>query len=187
MGNLRSVAKAIEALGAPTSICTDLSGVEKLIIPGVGAFGAAMEHLRPLKKEIQAFAAAGQPLMGICLGQQLLFEVGEEHGEHEGLGLLPGHVRRLPGDGVKVPHIGWSLIEAQPESRMLGGIDRESWVYFVHSYYTDCAEPSDAAAWTEYGIRFPSAVERGSIWGTQFHPEKSGAIGLEILRRFVEC
>ncbi len=187
MGNLRSVAKAVEALGAPVSICTDLAGVEKLIIPGVGAFGAAMEHIAPLKDDIRRFAESGQPLMGICLGQQLLFEVGEEHGEHEGLGLLAGRVRMLPAKGLKVPHIGWSAIETRADSRLFEGIESGSWVYFVHSFYTDCAEPEDAAAWTEYGIRFPSAVEKGSILGAQFHPEKSGAVGLEILRRFVEC
>jgi glutamine amidotransferase len=189
MGNLRSVEKAIEALGGACAIRPTLdAATTKLIIPGVGAFGAAMERLMPLREEIRAFAAAGNPVFGICLGQQLLFDASEEHGAHEGLGLVPGQVRYLPRDrGLKVPHMGWSPLRFRHHDGIGANVRDGEQVYFVHSLYTDCAEPTDVAATAEYGIEFPAAVQRDNVWGAQFHPEKSGDVGLRMLRSFLAC
>jgi imidazole glycerol-phosphate synthase subunit HisH len=188
MGNLRSVEKAILAVGGRCVVRSDLAGVEKLVIPGVGAFGAAMERLLPMRDEIRRLAIDGIPVLGICLGQQLLFETGQEMGEHQGLGLLPGEVVYLPkAPGLKIPHMGWSpLRKLRPDGIMASVRDGDQ-VYFVHSLVTRCADPSDVAAFAEHGTRFAAAVQRGSIWGAQFHPEKSGDVGLGILRSFVEC
>lgn len=189
MGNLRSVEKAVEALGFQPRVTSTLENdITRLIIPGVGAFGAAMERLRPMREAIREFAASGKPVMGICLGQQLLFDSSEEYGEHDGLGLIPGRVRYLPKDlGLKVPHMGWSpLTFRQPEGLGTGAHDGDQ-VYFVHSLYTECANPADIAATADYGLVFPAAVQRGNVWGAQFHPEKSGAVGLKMLRNFLTC
>lgn len=184
MGNLRSVLKAFESLGANVKVVERLSGVERLVIPGVGAFGAAMERIGPLRDEIRAFAAGGSPVLGICLGQQLLFDESEEMGHHLGLGLVPGQVRYLPAEGRKVPHMGWSPLAYRRHDQLTeGGIEGEQ-VYFVHSLYTDCADPADVAATAEYGVEFPAMVARGNVWGAQFHPEKSGSVGLRMLERF---
>lgn len=189
MGNLRSVEKAIEALGFGVRVMPALDDeTTRLIIPGVGAFGAAMERLRPMRDAIRDFAASGRPLLGICLGQQLLFDSSEEYGENEGLGLVPGRVRYLPKDrGLKVPHMGWSpLTFRRPDG--LGAEARDGdQVYFVHSLYTECADPADVAATADYGLEFPAAVQRGNVWGAQFHPEKSGEVGLKMLRSFLTC
>jgi glutamine amidotransferase len=187
MGNLRSVQKALEHLGADCRIQPDLAGASKVILPGVGAFGPAMERLQPLAADLRRWAADGQPLMGICLGQQLLFEASEEKGEHAGLGILPGRVRRLPEKGLKVPHVGWSAAAPRANSRLFAGAANGAWYYFVHSYYTECADPSHSAAETAYGIPFASAVESGLTWGAQFHPEKSGPAGLTLLENFIQC
>jgi len=188
MGNLASVEKAFRFLGAACEIKPNVEGAEKLVIPGVGAFGAAMERLAPLKNEIKAFADSGRPLMGICLGQQLLFDSSEELGEYEGLGIIPGRVKYLPKDrGLKVPHMGWSPITiCQPDGPGNSIVDGEQ-VYFVHSLYTACDDPNDIAAMAEYGLKFPAMVRRGNVWGAQFHPEKSGEVGMRILRNFVAC
>lgn len=188
INNLRSVNKAIEANGFDCRIQSDLKGATKLVIPGVGAFGAAMQRLNPLAEEIRRFAAEGNPVMGICLGMQLLFDSSEELGEYNGLGLVPGRVRYLPSDvGFKVPHMGWSEVEFKPEADLGKGIDPHDRVFFVHSLYTDAAEAQDVVGTTDYGLRFPSAIQRKNVWGTQFHPEKSGAVGMRILRNFLEC
>jgi glutamine amidotransferase len=188
MGNLRSVEKALQSLGAACQVRPSLDGCDKLVIPGVGAFGAAMERVAPLATEIRSFANSGQPVMGICLGQQLLFEVSEEMGEHPGLGMIPGRVRYLPRDrGLKVPHIGWtSLSLCRPDGLGRHIKDGEQ-VYFVHSLYTDCADATDVSAMASYGLNFPAMVQRANIWGAQFHPEKSGDVGMRILRSFIEC
>lgn len=188
MGNLRSVEKAIQSLGFECRVTPSLEGVEKLIIPGVGAFGAAMDRLQPLRDQIRGLASSGVPIFGICLGQQLLFDESEEHGLTEGLGLIPGSVRYLPDDlGLKVPHMGWSpLTVTRPDgpSQTVANGDQ---VYFVHSLYTDCADPNDIVATADYGVTFAASVQRNNVWGTQFHPEKSGEVGLRILRSFLEC
>lgn len=188
MGNLRSVDRAIRHLGFDCRISGEVGDASKLVIPGVGAFGAAIARLQPQVEAIRDFAKSGMPLLGICLGQQLLFESSEELGEHCGLGLIPGRVRYLPaGAGTKVPHVGWNeLIPANNNLWPTSG-QAQGQVYFVHSLYTDCTDNAHVAAWTEHGIRFPSAVRHDNIWGCQFHPEKSGEVGLSILREFLAC
>ncbi|MCE2768301.1 MAG: imidazole glycerol phosphate synthase subunit HisH [Fimbriimonadaceae bacterium] len=186
MGNLRSVQKAFEYLGEEVEIVTSLSRVSRLVIPGVGAFGAAMERLSGFKRDIQSFAAGGQPILGICLGQQLLFETSEEHGSHAGLEIIGGSVKYFSTDlNLKVPHIGWSPIQCL-SAKMGRGLDSASEVYFVHSLYTECSNPSDIAIESEYGIKFAAAIERNNVWGMQFHPEKSSQVGLQLLKNWSE-
>jgi glutamine amidotransferase len=188
MGNLRSVEKAVQSLGFSCTVSRTVKDATKLIIPGVGAFGAAMERLHPLKADIRSFAGDGNPLLGICLGQQLLLDSSEEQGEHEGLGLISGRVRYIPlNTGVKVPHIGWSPLTYRAHGGLASGSVQGEQVYFVHSLYTDCTDASDVVATASYGLEFPAAVQRGNVWGTQFHPEKSSSVGLRILRTFLEC
>jgi imidazole glycerol-phosphate synthase subunit HisH len=184
MGNLRSVLKAFESIGASVKLVERLSGIDRLVIPGVGAFGAAMERIGPLRDEIRAFAAGGSPVLGICLGQQLLFDESEEMGRHEGLGLVPGRVRYLPAEGRKVPHMGWSPLAYRRRDGLVADATEGEQVYFVHSLYTECDDPADVAATADYGVEFPAMVARDNVWGAQFHPEKSGAVGLRMLERF---
>jgi len=188
INNIRSVEKAVQFLGYDCRVQSDLAGASKVILPGVGAFGKAMERLAPIRSDLRSLAADGVPLLGICLGQQLLFESSEEFGSHEGLGIVPGWVRYLPKiEGLKIPHMGWSTIDFKPGQPLGAGISESDRVFFVHSLYTECADPADIAATTEYGTKFPSAIARKNVWGTQFHPEKSGQVGLHILRNFLEC
>jgi glutamine amidotransferase len=188
LGNLRSVEKALELLGAQVCVSAQVQTCDKLIIPGVGAFGAAMEKIGPLAAEIKAFAKSGRPLLGICLGQQLLFETSEELGDHVGLGLIPGRVQYLPRiDKLKIPHIGWSPLNWRRADGLASGAIGGEQVYFVHSLHTACDDPADVAATATYGIEFVAAVQHGNVWGTQFHPEKSSEVGLRMLRAFVEC
>lgn len=188
MGNLRSVERAVAHLGYESRVQTNLAGASRLIIPGVGAFAAAMERLLPLRDEIRALAKSGAPLLGICLGQQLLFETSEEGGsETVGLGLIEGRVRYFPSDmGLKVPHIGWNALKFRADSVFGAGFPDGGQVYFVHSLYTACLFSRDVAARCTYGIEFDAAVERANVWGAQFHPEKSGDLGLGLLRNFLE-
>jgi glutamine amidotransferase len=186
MGNLRSVEKAIQFLGGECRISGDLDGAEKLIIPGVGAFGAAMDRLDPLKPAIRKFGEAGKPILGICLGQQLLFEESEEMGLRKGLGLIKGKVRYLPSlPGLKVPHIGWSPLSYRQTAGLCEDGQPNEQVYFVHSLVTACADSADIAATATYGTEFAAIVQSGNVWGAQFHPEKSGAVGLRMLQQFV--
>jgi glutamine amidotransferase len=188
MGNLRSVERAVHAVDGTCRIQSTLDDATKLIIPGVGAFGAAMERLAPLASDIRQAAIDRMPILGICLGQQLLFESSEERGSYDGLGLLKGHVVYLPkADGLKIPHVGWNALHYVRDSGPTGGGREGEQVYFVHSLITECADPGDVIATTEHGQSFAAAVGRENVWGCQFHPEKSGAIGLRMLRRFLEC
>jgi glutamine amidotransferase len=188
INNLRSVEKAISFLGHQCRIQTQIEGATKLILPGVGAFGAAMERIRPIAKDIRQFADAGNPVLGICLGQQLLFESSEEFGSHEGLGLIPGRVVYFNKDmGLKIPHVGWSTVSFGKDAALGNGLCVGERVYFVHSLHTVCRDSEDVASKTTYGIAFTSSVQRGNVFGTQFHPEKSGDVGLRILRNFLEC
>lgn len=194
VGNLFSLRSSFAAIGQDCFVSSDpaeLAKADKLVLPGVGAFGDAAEKLRATKLDgfVKAQAAAGKPLLGICLGMQLLFEKSFEYGEHEGLGLLQGQIvpmaDRLP-DGLKVPHIGWNALRiAKRDSRLLRGIQDGDHVYFVHSFYAEGCGDSLAAD-TEYGIPLTAAVEKGNLFGCQFHPEKSGAVGLAILKAFTE-
>lgn len=188
INNLRSIEKAVQQLGFEVSVGTDIAGADKVIIPGVGAFSAAMRRLEPLRPDLRAFAKAGNPLMGICLGQQLLFDSSEEHGAHGGLGLVPGSVQYLPTDrGEKVPHMGWAPITyLRHDGIGQDGSDGEQ-VYFVHSLHCVPEDPADIAGTAVCGIPFAAMIQRENIWGTQFHPEKSSVVGLRILKRFLEC
>ena len=190
VGNLFSLRSSFAAIGVEAVVSGDpkvLEGCDRLVLPGVGAFGDAAEKLRQsgLDDFVRKQAAAGKPLLGICLGMQLLFEKSYEYGIHVGLGLLQGQVvpmaGRIPGN-LKIPHMGWNALKLHKESKLLK--DGE-YVYFVHSYFAIHCEQSLAAT-AEYGIPITAAVEQGNIFGCQFHPEKSGEAGLAILKRFSE-
>jgi glutamine amidotransferase len=190
-GNLRSVQKALESLGAPvcrTSSPEQVRSARKLVLPGVGAFGDFMSGLRErgLEPAVKDVARRGIPLLGICVGMQALFEIGEEMGAHAGLGLLPGRVLRFPESlGVKVPHTGWNQIEMRNAASLFAGAPPASYVYFNHSYYCQPDQAPDVSAVTDYGLVYACAVERENIYGVQFHPEKSQRAGLNILENFV--
>lgn len=188
MGNLHSVSKAVERLGhqaVVTSSHETILRAEGAILPGVGAFGDAMRNLREsgLDETVRKFHASGRPLLGICLGMQLLFSESEEYGPHEGLGLLPGRVVRFPNDR-KVPHMGWNELRFVRPDPLLEGM-RPGHVYFVHSYHALPEVPGDLIAVTEYGGPVTAIVGRGNLYGMQFHPEKSGTLGMALLERFV--
>ena len=191
-GNLKSVEKALRYLGAETCITRDFGEIrnaDALILPGVGAFGVAMDRLKKLEldKAIRGFVQEGnKPFLGICLGLQLLFAGSEENEGVEGLSLLPGEIVRIPeGEGRKVPQIGWNSLSFPREGRLFQGLPRDLYVYFVHSYYLKASDRQIVTAQTEYGELLDVSVEKGSLFACQFHPEKSGRIGLSILRNFV--
>ncbi len=190
-GNLRSVQKALESLGAQvcrTADPRDVLSAQKLVLPGVGAFGDFMAGLRErgLEAVIKDAAMRGIPLLGICVGMQALFEVSEEMGSHAGLSLLPGRVLRFSESlGVKVPHTGWNQIETKNNAALFVNVPSKTYVYFNHSYYCQPDEPSDVSAVTEYGLSYTCAVGRGNVFGVQFHPEKSQRAGLKMLENFV--
>jgi glutamine amidotransferase len=188
IGNLGSVIKAFRHVGAETVLSGDpavLREAEALVLPGDGAFGATMDGVRErgLVPVLKERAEAGTPLLGICIGMQLLFEESEEHGRHAGLGLLPGRVRRFGGD-LPVPHMGWNSLHPRREHALLDGIADGAHVYFVHSYFCDAAADVVVAT-SDYGVDFPAVVARGSVLGVQFHPEKSQAVGLRMVKNFV--
>lgn len=191
-GNIKSVEKALQFLGQEPVVTRDketLLQAEKVIVPGVGAFGDAMGkmHQYGLVEVLREIAAKGTPLLGICLGLQLFFESSEETPGVEGLGLLPGKIVRIPDkEGFKIPHMGWNSIKINPASRLLKGIEEGAYVYFVHSYYLQAENEADVAATTDYVVNIHAAAEHENIFATQFHPEKSGEIGLRILKNFIE-
>jgi imidazole glycerol-phosphate synthase subunit HisH len=191
MANLRSVEKALLRVGGEPVVTSDpkvVATAEKVVLPGVGAFCAAMTNLHRagLHDAVLEFLAAGRPFLGICLGLQMLFEESNEMGATAGLGVLPGRVVRFEDSfDLKVPHIGWNALHFPRESRLLQGLEEGVRVYFVHSYYPEPVDSALIAATSDYGVDFCCAVEQGNIAATQFHPEKSGAVGLQILRNFV--
>lgn len=193
MGNLRSVQKALEKLGHDARLVTtseEMDKAEKVILPGVGAFGDAMRglHERGLVEPIRAYVRQGRPLMGICLGMQIFMETSEEDPGVEGLGLLKGSVRRFRNVGLKIPHMGWNQLDRlNAGSRLFSTLAPESYVYFVHSYFVVPEDLSARATLTTYGETFVSAVEKDNLCGTQFHPEKSQETGLRILANFACC
>ena len=194
-GNIKSVEKALQYLGSEAVITSDrdtISNSDGLILPGVGSFGDAMEKIknRKLDSIIEEFVSTGKPFLGICLGLQLLFKESEESPGATGLGLLDGKIIKIPydypdGTHLKVPQIGWNSIKINPASKLLEGIPDESYFYFVHSFYLQADNISDVAATTEYGVTVHAAVERGNIMATQFHPEKSSDVGLNVLKNYI--
>jgi glutamine amidotransferase len=189
MGNLHSVSKAVERLGREMVVTSDPEAIlaaDGAILPGVGAFGDAMANLRDtgLAEVAQAYAASGKPLLGICLGMQLLFTESEEHGIHRGLDLLPGRVVRFQGD-YKVPHMGWNELTFKQSSPLLEGVE-PGHVYFVHSYHALPEQSSDLLAVADYHQPVTAIVGRGNLFGMQFHPEKSGDLGMALLRNFTD-
>jgi len=191
VGNLRSVKKALETVGAAVILTDDpeliLKG-DKVVLPGVGAFKDGILGLqqRGLMPAIQRVVEQKTPLLGICLGMQLLFKRSSEMGESVGLGLINGVVEKFSIEGLKIPHTGWNQLQIMASSPLIKGLEDNAFVYFNHSYYCSLTEKAACVANTDYGISFPAAVQSGSIFGVQFHPEKSQDIGLSILRNFVE-
>lgn len=191
MGNLRSVMNAFAEIGAPAELVTDpavLDRAERVVLPGVGAFAQAIATLRQsgMADALERFRTSGRPILGVCLGMQLMCGISEEDGIHEGLGWIPARVvpfRR--NQGHKVPHMGWNALNLARGDAIFEGIEEESDVYFVHSYYVVCEQSEDLLASTDYGVKFASIVGRGNLYGMQFHPEKSQGIGLRLLSNFL--
>jgi glutamine amidotransferase len=190
LGNLRSIEKALQYVGAEVEISNEPSAIDSadaLILPGVGAFRDAMMHFSTLERVVKDAVNDGKPLLGICLGMQMLVSESEEGGLHRGIDIIPGRVIRFPASELKVPHMGWNSINAKKNIPLLRNIRNGSYVYFVHSYHVNTDEKYEAAM-CDYGIEFPAIItnEAGNVVGTQFHPEKSGATGLRMLSNFVE-
>lgn len=192
-GNLRSVLHALNHLGVENLRLVhspdELKGADKIILPGVGAFGAGMQqlHAQGLVQPLRDAIRAGVPYLGICLGMQFLFETSDEMGDHEGLGVLPGRVTRFPErDNLKVPHMGWNQLTPTRPSPLLKGIELDNYAYFVHSYYCVPANADDTLISVCYGDDFCAGVQRDNVYGVQFHPEKSQKTGLRILTNFME-
>jgi glutamine amidotransferase len=204
VGNLRSVYKAFETVAAPLGIPvdivdkpTDLTRWRAVVLPGQGAFGDSIDNLRAqqLERPLLDAVGAGLPLLGICVGMQLLFDSSEEMGQHEGLHLIPGHVTRFPeaqpdpnhpGRTLRIPQIGWNQLHRQREDQLLAGVPDGAYAYFAHSYYCDARDSSVVLAATDYGLEYPSIVRYRNAWGIQPHPEKSHTVGLRILANFME-
>lgn len=190
-GNLHSVKNALDFLGADNIVTgnkKEILSADKVILPGVGAFGDAMKCLEEsgLTKTVKAVAESGKPFLGICLGLHLLFEESEESQNVKGLGIFKGKIVKIPDNGsLKIPHMGWNNIHITKDSKILKNIGSEPYVYFVHSYYVEAEDSSVVSAYTEYGQRLDIAVEQGNVFATQFHPEKSGDTGMEILKNFI--
>lgn len=204
IGNLRSIEKALEAVGADvvrSDRPEDIARAERVVLPGVGAFGACADEIarRNLVEPIHQSIASGKPFLGVCVGMQLLFDHSEELGLHEGLGVLPGRIVRFqpvyepaaigpeeapPARPLKIPHMGWNTIKPHRESPLLAGLPEQAYFYFVHSYHAHSDRPSNVLASTTYGIDFPAIVERNNVFGVQFHPEKSHQNGLRVLQNF---
>ena len=190
VGNLRSVEKAFHAGGVEAAVSSDekvLRAADKLVLPGVGAFRACIEGLngRGFDRIVREHVAAGKPLLGVCVGMQMLFDESEEFGRTRGLGFLRGRVRRFP-EGLRVPQVGWNQVSWKRAHALAEGIGDKTFFYFVHSFYCDADEDETAVGRTEYGIEYPSVVARANVCGVQFHPEKSQAAGLRLLKNFAE-
>lgn len=191
-GNIKSVEKAMVLMGQEVEITRDpgvIRNADRVILPGVGSFGDAMGKIRQygLEKVILQVAEDGTPFLGICLGLQLLFERSDEAPGVSGLGVLKGEILRIPDvPGLKIPHMGWNSLEFPRKGRLFRNLPEEPYVYFVHSYYLKAADAGIVTAATEYGVQIHASVEKGQVFACQFHPEKSGDVGLQILRNFVE-
>lgn len=191
-GNIKSVEKAFQYLGKDVRITRDRDEIleaSHVVLPGVGAFGDAMQHLKEynLIQTIYDVIDQNKPFLGICLGLQLLFERSDESKGISGLGILPGDICSIPAaDGFKIPHMGWNSLDIRSQSRLFKGIEANPYVYFVHSYYLKAKRPQDVAARTWYNVSIDAAVESGNVFACQFHPEKSSRTGLQILKNFTE-
>ena len=191
-GNLRSVEKALRFIGGDVEITTDaqtLGRADRAVLPGVGAFGDSMTSLRRsgLIQPILDFIGSGRPFLGVCLGLQMLFEGSEESPGEEGLGIFRGRIKRIPaGEDIKIPHIGWNSLQLLQRDGLFRGLAENPYAYFVHSYYLDASDQGIVSAKTRYGVSIDAAVQYRNIHATQFHPEKSGAVGLQMLRNFLE-
>lgn len=192
MGNLHSVSKAIERLGYEAQVTSkkeEIMGASGVVLPGVGAYGDAMQHLREtgLDKVMREVQEKEIPLLGICLGMQLLFSSSEEHGQHEGLNILPGRVVKFEDrSSYKVPHMGWNELQFKQRENPLFHDLTEGYVYFVHSYHVEPENNTDLLAVTDYGFPVTAIAGRGSVYGMQFHPEKSGELGMQLLKNFLK-
>ena len=191
-GNIRSVSKALKHIGCDCFITNkkdEILSADGAVLPGVGSFGDTVDSLNKygIKEAVIEFINSGKPFLGICLGLQLLFPGSEESKGAEGLGIFDGTITKIPsGEGLKIPHMGWNSLKITNDSRLFKGIEENPYVYFVHSYFLNAADKSIVAAQTEYGVTIDAAVEKGNVFATQFHPEKSGNTGLKILKNFVD-
>jgi glutamine amidotransferase len=189
IGNIRSIKRSLEAAGSKAIIThrkKDILDADALVLPGVGAFEEAVQKLKPLSKTILNQVQEKKPLLGICLGLQLLYTASSEGGYHQGLNVFKGNIVKLPTT-VKTPHIGWNTLKiVQPNHPLLEEVPNNAYVYFVHSYYADVKSMQDVISQTHYGVDLPSTVSRGNTFATQFHPEKSGTIGLKIMKNFIK-
>lgn len=191
-GNIKSVEKALQKLGQDVVITRDAEEIlraDKVILPGVGAFGDAMANLKKYQLDdvIRQVVEKGTPFLGICLGLQLLFERSDESRGVDGLGILKGEICKIPENGeLKIPHMGWNSLHLQNEGRLFQGLEEDAYVYFVHSYYLKAEEEEIVKATTNYSVEIHASVERGNVFACQFHPEKSSDVGLQILKNFVE-
>ena len=191
-GNIQIVSKALMHIGCDCFITNkkdEILSADGAVLPGVGSFGDTVDSLNKLdiKETVIEFINSGKPFLGICLGLQLLFPGSDESKGAEGLGIFDGAITKIPnGEGLKIPHMGWNSLTVKKGSRLFEGIEENPYVYFVHSYFLNAADKNIVAAQTEYGVTIDAAVERGNVFATQFHPEKSGEVGLKILKNFVE-
>lgn len=191
-GNIQSVSKALAHIGCEAFITRDKDKILKAdgaVLPGVGSFGDTMDTMNEygIKDTVIEYTKSGKPFLGICLGLQLLFPKSEESPDAEGLGIFDGSITKIPsGEGLKIPHIGWNSLDIKKSDGLFKGIGKNPYVYFVHSYFLNASDKSIVSAQTEYGVKIDAAVEKGNVFATQFHPEKSGETGLKILRNFAD-
>ena len=191
-GNIQSVSKALAHIGCEAFITRDKDKILKAdgaVLPGVGSFGDTMDTMTEygIKDTVIEYTKSGKPFLGICLGLQLLFPKSEESPDAEGLGIFDGSITKIPsGEGLKIPHIGWNSLDIKKNDGLFKGIGKNPYVYFVHSYFLNASDKSIVSAQTEYGVTIDAAVEKGNVFATQFHPEKSGETGLKILRNFAD-
>jgi len=188
VGNVESVCKAFKYIGCDVTLSrrpAEIEQAEGLVLPGVAAFGYAIQALGDAATPVKEAALAGKPLLGICVGYQLLFEGSCEYGEHRGLGLIGGHVVPLPAGRV-IPHMGWNCVDLPEGMGLFSGLGKARYFYFAHSFYAQISDPQAKTAYTDYEFSLPAAVQKGTIYGTQFHPEKSSQQGLTVLRNFYE-